>query len=169
MTIASLPGYGEPTIVIVIFFYTLTFKKCCNMKCWKYFFNGRGKATMREGWSFFLRLISYIIICEKSGYLETDIFHGHMQCAYIVPWTIVCKQLQSFSCWLEVVSLFQFRFRKTQLSEKNEVNRELTVSDANTRPVLSSFAWLGVKRKKLVWIIGVVFRPNGLISIDNVF
>ena len=63
----------------------------------------------------------------------------------------------------------QFRFRKTQLSEKNEVNRELTVSDANTRPVLSSFAWLGVKRKKLVWIIGVVFRPNGLISIDNVF
>ena len=37
---------------------------------------------------------------------------------------------------------------KTELSEKNEVNRELTVSDANTRPVHSSFAWLGVKRKK---------------------
>lgn len=48
----------------------------------------------------------YIIICEKSGYLETDIFLEHVQCSYIVTWTIVCKQLQSFSCWLEVVSLF---------------------------------------------------------------
>lgn len=172
MTIASLPGYGEPTIVIVIFFYTLTFKKCCNMKCWKYFFNGRGKATMREGWSFFLRLISYIIICEKSGYLETDIFHGHMQCAYIVPWTIVCKQLQSFSCWLEVVSLFHsipFPENSIEREKRSESWANRKWRQYKTCSLFFCFSWLGVKRKKLVWIIGVVFRPNGLISIDNVF
>ena len=98
--------FNEPNYLVAV---TLTFKKCCNMKCWKYFFNGRGKATTTEVHLHFVltwRGTFYIIICEKSGYLESDIFLEHVQCSYIVTWTIVCKQLQSFSCWLEVVSMF---------------------------------------------------------------
>ena len=129
----------------------------------KIFFLWEGKGNYEGRLKFTYILYSlgqrtfYIIICEKSGYLETDIFHEHVQCAYLVPWTKVCEQLQSFSCWLEVVSLFHsIPFPETEFSEKNEVNDELTGSDAKTRPVHSSFAWLGVQRKILVWSIGVV-------------
>ena len=37
--------FNEPNYLVAV---TLTFKKCCIMKCWKYFFNGRGKATTTE-------------------------------------------------------------------------------------------------------------------------
>ena len=160
-TVATLSGYCEPTIVIVIFFYW-HFKSAViwsaeNIFLWE----GKGNYEGRLKFTYILYSLGqrtfYIIICEKSGYLETDIFHEHVQCAYLVPWTIVCEQLQSFSCWLEVVSLFHsIPFPETEFSEKNEVNHELTGSDANARPFHSSFAWLGVKRKILVWIIGVV-------------
>ena len=123
------------------------------MKCWKYFFNGGG----RQLWGKAEVHLHIVLTWPGEKVWISWNWYFPRACAMCIYCTIVCEQLQSFSCWLEVVSLFRsIPFPETELSEKNEVNHELTGSDANTRPVHSSFTWLGVQRKILVWIIGVV-------------
>ena len=128
-TVATLSGYCEPTIVIVIFFYW-HFKSAViwsaeNIFLWE----GKGNYEGRLKFTYILYSLGqrtfYIIICEKSGYLETDIFHEHVHVHFLVDykWSL---------CFI------QFRFRKLNLARKTK----WIMSEPEVTPIQDLFTHL---------------------------